>query len=92
MKGNTCAVKLMAILELLSRLAGAHLSKVCFQIHTGTNNTTNPGTPHRNFHFVVRVVRAGIKDLDLSGLAFGRHIAVPQVQRSFSLSVHGLLR
>lgn len=77
MQSSTCAVQHMAIFKLRRRLTDAHLSKIRPQIDARAYNTVRKGPPYRNFHFVMRVVGAGVEYVNLPGLTIGPNITVP---------------
>ena len=79
LKSMVTAVDPVAIIELLRRLANTHLVEIGIQVDFGTDNFVEPSAPHCHLHLIVRILNAGIEDVDLSSLKISPNIAIPEI-------------
>lgn len=72
------AIQSVSVVKLVYRLADLHISKVCFPENLCLHSMMLH-SPHSNFHFVVRVVSTGIKNVYISSLNICAYVSFPKL-------------
>lgn len=67
------------IIKHLNRFTNPRIPQILLQINLIVHKTMAFTSPHPELHLVVRVVRACVEDVDITGFVVGANVAIPEV-------------